>query len=58
MQIIYNPRNVSEPLAVLRADMDASQLVSMVENTSVTENGILLLLKDKEILYQSAGNTR
>ncbi len=57
MQIIYNPRNVSEPLAVLRADMDASQLVSMVENTSVTENGILLLLKDKEILYQSAGNT-
>ena len=31
--------------------------ISMVENTSVTKNGILLLLKDKEILYHSAGNT-
>ncbi|MCI8356774.1 MAG: sensor histidine kinase [Lachnospiraceae bacterium] len=57
MQVIYNPRNVNEPLAVLRADADASQMISMVENTSVTKNGILLLLKDKEILYHSAGNT-
>lgn len=57
MQVIYNPRNVNEPLAVLRADADASQIISTVENTSVTENGILLLLKDKEILYHSAANT-
>lgn len=56
MQVIYNPRNVNEPLAVLRADADASQMISMVENTSVTKNGILLLLKDREILYHSAGN--
>lgn len=56
MQVIYNPRNVNEPLAVLRADADASHMISMVENTSVTENGILLLLKDKEILYHSSDN--
>ncbi len=57
MQMIYNPRNVKEPLAVLRTDADASHMISMVENTSVTENGILLLLKDKEILYHSADDT-
>lgn len=54
MQVIYNPRNVREPLAVLRADMDSSQMISLVEGTSVTENGILLLLKDREILYHSS----
>ena len=57
MQIIYNPRNVKEPLAVLRADADASRIIRLAESTSITENGILLLLKDKEILYHSSNST-
>ena len=50
MQVIYNPRSVRTPLAVLRADIDARHVVSLAENTSVTENGILLLLRENEIL--------
>lgn len=57
MQVIYNPRNVKEPLAVLRADADASRILQLAESTSVTENGILLLLKDREILYHSSNST-
>ncbi len=57
MQVIYNPGNVKEPLAVLRADADAERMITLVENTSVTENGILLLLKDQEILYHSDNST-
>ena len=57
MQVIYNPRNVKEPLAVLRADADASRIIRLAESTSITENGILLLLKDKEILYHSSNST-
>ncbi|MEY8325691.1 sensor histidine kinase [Lachnospiraceae bacterium 54-11] len=56
MQVIYNPRNVRTPLAVLRADIDARHVVSLAENTSVTENGILLLLRGDEILYHSSGS--
>ena len=56
MQVIYNPRSVRTPLAVLRADIDARHVVSLAENTSVTENGILLLLRENEILYHSSGS--
>ena len=56
MQVIYNPRNVQEPLAVLRADADASRIIQLAESTSITENGILLLLKEKEILYHSSNS--
>lgn len=56
MQVIYNPRNITEPLAVLRADADASRIIRLAESTSITENGILLLLTEKEILYHSSSS--
>ncbi len=56
MQVIYNPRNITEPLAVLRADADASRIIQLAESTSITENGILLLLTEKEILYHSSSS--
>ena len=56
MQVIYNPRNVKESLAVLRADVDASRIIQLAESTSVTENGILLLLNGRKILYHTDSN--
>lgn len=56
MQVIYNPRNITQPLAVLRADADASRIIQLAESTSITENGILLLLKEKEVLYHSSNS--
>lgn len=57
MQVIYNPRNVREPLAILRADIDALRITELAGSTSITENGILLLLKDHEILYHTESST-
>lgn len=54
MQVIYNPRNITEPLAVLRADADFSHIIRLARNTPITENGILLLLRENEILYHSS----
>ena len=58
MQVIYNPRNVTEPLAILRADIDASRIIQLAESTSVTENGILLLLNGQNILYHTASGIK
>ena len=53
VQIIYNPRNVKEPLAILRADLDARRVEQLITGTSVTENGLLLLLRGDDILFSS-----
>lgn len=43
IQMVYNPRSVKEPLAILRADIDARRVQELVSGTSITENGLLLL---------------
>ena len=53
VQVIYNPNKVKEPLAVLRADIDASRVEQIVCGTSITENGMLLLLRKGQILLSS-----
>lgn len=53
VQVIYNPNNVKEPLAILRADIDAGRVEELVCNASLTENGLLLLLREDQILLSS-----
>lgn len=53
LQMIYNPRSIKEPLAVLRVDIDAGRVEDLVNETSITENGLLLLLRGDEILLSS-----
>ncbi|MEG2660634.1 MAG: sensor histidine kinase [Oscillospiraceae bacterium] len=53
VQIVYNPRSVKEPLAILRADIDTSRVQELVSGTSITENGLLLLLRGDEVLLAS-----
>lgn len=53
VQVIYNPRSVKEPLAILRADADAQRIAQLVGGTSITENGLLLVLRDNEVLLCS-----
>ena len=51
--MVYNPRSVKEPLAILRADIDARRVQELVSGTSITENGLLLLLRGDEVLLAS-----
>lgn len=53
IQMVYNPRSVKEPLAILRADIDARRVQELVSGTSITENGLLLLLRGDEVLLAS-----
>lgn len=53
IQVIYNPNNVKEPLAFLRADIDAGRVEQLVGGASITENGLLLLLREGRILLSS-----
>lgn len=54
VQVIYNPHNVKDPLAILRADIDSGRVEEIVCGTSITENGVLLLLREDEILLSSS----
>lgn len=53
MQVVYNPRSVKEPLAILRADIAAEQVEKLISDTSITENGLFLLLRGDEVLLSS-----
>lgn len=53
LQMIYNPRSIEEPLAVLRVDLDAERVEELVNETSITGSGLLLLLRGDEILLSS-----
>lgn len=53
VQMIYNPRSIQEPLALLRVDIEAGRVEELVNGTSVTENGFLLLLRGDDILLSS-----
>lgn len=53
VQMIYNPRSIKEPLALLRVDIEAGRVEELVRGTSITENGLLLLLRGDDILLSS-----
>ena len=53
VQTIYNPRSILEPLAILRADLNPARLSALINETSITENGMLMLLRNGEILLAS-----
>lgn len=55
MQVIYNPRAVMEPLAILRADTDAAYILQYFNAPPVVENGSLLLLRGTQVLCASDG---
>ena len=54
MRVIYNPRAVLEPLAILRADTDAAYIFQYFDAGPVVENGSLLLLRGNQVLCASA----
>ncbi|MEF9878888.1 MAG: sensor histidine kinase [Clostridia bacterium] len=54
IQVVYNPRSVKEPLAILRADIDARHVQELLSGISITENSLLLLLRGDEILLTSS----
>ncbi len=53
IRTIFNPSSVKEPLAILSADLDASRVYDLLNSTSITENGMLLLLRGDRILHAS-----
>lgn len=53
VQTIYNPRSIHEPLAMVRADVHDLRLHRIVNGSSVTENGLLLIMRDQDILLSS-----
>ena len=54
MRVIYNPSNIHEPLAILRADTRASRLEQLIRQPGSTENGFYLLLRENEVLLSSS----
>lgn len=54
MRVIYNPRDIRQPLAVLRVDTQAQRLRQLISQPESTENGIFLLLREKEVLLSSS----
>lgn len=55
VRVIYNPRAVLEPLAVLRADAEAAYILQYFNTPPVVENGSLLLLREDQVLCASSG---
>lgn len=53
VQTIYNPRSIHEPLAMVRADVQNDRLQLLLNGSSVTENGLLLIMRGQEILLAS-----
>lgn len=52
-RIIYNPRSLKEPLAILRADLDEKRMYEAVSRTSITENGFFMILRGNTVLLSS-----
>ena len=55
MRVIYNPRAVLEPLAILRADTDAAYILQYLNAPPVVEHGALMLLRGDQVLCASEG---
>lgn len=53
VQTVYNPRSIHEPLAVVRADVQDSRLHRIMNGSSITENGLLLIMRDQDVLLAS-----
>ena len=53
LQTIYNPRSIKEPLAIVRVDIDAFRLSNAVNGTSITENGVVLIMRDNNVILAS-----
>ena len=53
LQTIYNPRSIQEPLAIVRVDIDQSRFHGILDGTSITENGMLLIMREENILLAS-----
>lgn len=52
-RIIYNPRSLNEPLAILRADLDEKRMYEAISRTSITENGFFMILRGNTVLLSS-----
>lgn len=53
LQTIFNPRSIKEPLAIVRVDIDAFRLSNAVNGTSITENGVVLIMRDNNVILAS-----
>lgn len=52
-QTIYNPRNIKEPLAIIRVDINSGFLINAINGTSITENGVVLIMRGDEVVQVS-----
>ncbi|MBR5969619.1 MAG: sensor histidine kinase [Lachnospiraceae bacterium] len=50
MRMLYNPRSPGSPLAVLRVDLSGEEMMNALHGSSVTEQGVVLLLDGEDIL--------
>lgn len=52
-RMIYNPVSLSEPLAVLRVDMEKDKLVEILQSTPITEHGYIVLMENERLLLST-----
>ena len=56
MRLIYDPSSVQQPLAIVRVDIAADRVDAAVSRSTITQNGTVLLLKDRQVLTSSASD--
>lgn len=54
MRLIYDPSSVQKPLAILRVDIAADRVDAAVSRSTITQNGTVLLLNDRQVLTASS----
>lgn len=57
LQLVFDPDDVWQPLAVIRVDINADRIERLVSASSITENGLMLILRGDEILFSSSAET-
>ncbi len=53
MRTIYNPDSLTEPMAILRADIMSGRLLDIMSAYPITENSLTLLADDEHLLLAS-----
>ncbi|MBQ6735468.1 MAG: sensor histidine kinase [Lachnospiraceae bacterium] len=55
MRMLYHPRAINTPLAVLRVDVSYRDMLDALHGSSVTEQGMVLLTDENDVLLSDGG---